>query len=175
LLSGYCQALFRGGFLLIGFCMCSSLRDDYSFKGRYVSTPSSMGNEDYKFSPFHMSWSMPLPYSSPFYQNQPVVNESRSTKQRVSGTMLTETLPITSSVSPQLSGIKRAHYSGHIPELPTKNDVSSQLDFWGVSPGCPLAGSTLTEDDFLDMVLGIFLSSSNKLFFILSILFLIVG
>ncbi|XP_017425900.1 uncharacterized protein LOC108334563 isoform X1 [Vigna angularis] len=131
--------------------LTSSLRGDFSFKGRYVSTPSSMGDEDYKFRPLHMSWSMPLAYPSLFYQNQPVINEFRSTKQRFSGTMLTETLPISSSASPQLSGIKRAHYSGHIPELQTKKDVSSQLDFWGVSTGCPLAGSTLTEDDFLDM------------------------
>ncbi|ESW30434.1 hypothetical protein PHAVU_002G152600 [Phaseolus vulgaris] len=131
--------------------LTSSSRDDFSFKGRYVNTPSSMGDEDCNFPPYPMSWSMPLPYSSMFYQNQPVVNEFRSTKQRFSGTMLTETLPINSCVSPQVSGIKRAHYSGHIPEIQTKKDVACQLDFWGVSPGCPLAGSTLTEDDFLDM------------------------
>jgi len=167
--------MFRGGFLLIGFCMCSSSRDDFSSKGRYVNIPSSMGDEEYNFPPFHMSWSMPLPSSSLFYQNQPVVNEFRSTKQRFSGTMLTETLPINSCASSQVSGVKRAHYSGHIPELQTKKDVPCQLDFWGLSPGYPLAGSTLTEDDFLDMVPGIYLSSSNQLFYIFSILFLIVG
>lgn len=85
-----------------------------------------------------------------FYQNQPEVNKFHSTNQRISGTMFTEILPTTSESS-QVSGIKRS------------KDVASQSDFWGLSSESPLA-STLTEDDFLDMVLGIYLSSSNQLF-----------
>lgn len=89
-----------------------------------------------------------------FYQNQPEVNKFHSTNQRISGTMFTEILPTTSESS-QVSGIKRS------------KDVASQSDFWGLSSESPLA-STLTEDDFLDMVLGIYLSSSNQLFCFLS-------
>ncbi|CAJ1928181.1 unnamed protein product [Sphenostylis stenocarpa] len=94
---------------------------------------------------------MPVPYSSLFFQNQPVLNEFHPTKQRFSGTTLTETLPIISSALPQVSGFKRAHYSGHLPELQTNKDVASHFDFCGVSSGFPLARSTLTEDDFLEM------------------------
>lgn len=148
------SAAFRGGLLCIGFCFCSLSRDEFSLKGLYANTPSSMGDEDCNFPPLHTSWSMPLPYSALFYQNQPEVNNYHSTNQRISGTMFTEILPTTSESS-QVSGIKRS------------KDVASQSDFWGLSSESPLA-STLTEDDFLDMVLGIYLSSSNQLFCFLS-------
>ncbi|RZC31140.1 YTH domain-containing protein 1-like isoform X1 [Glycine soja] len=119
-------------------CLPTSLsRDEFSLKGLYANTPSSMGDEDCNFPPLHTSWSMPLPYSALFYQNQPEVNNYHSTNQRISGTMFTEILPTTSESS-QVSGIKRS------------KDVASQSDFWGLSSESPLA-STLTEDDFLDM------------------------
>ncbi|KAL2987414.1 hypothetical protein AAZX31_11G027500 [Glycine max] len=117
--------------------LTSLSRDEFSLKGHYVSTPSSMGDEDCNFPPLHMLWPMPLPYSFLFYQNQPEVNKFHSTNQRISGTMFTEILPTTSESS-QVSGIKRS------------KDVASQSDFWGLSSESPLA-STLTEDDFLDM------------------------
>ncbi|TKY70884.1 30-kDa cleavage and polyadenylation specificity factor 30 [Spatholobus suberectus] len=130
--------------------LTSSSRDDFSSKGYYVNTPSSMGDEDCNFPPLHLSWSMPLPYSSLFYQNQPEVNKFHSTNQRFGGTMFTEILP-TPSESSQVSGNKCSHFSGHNPKLQMNKDVASQFDFWGLSSGSPLA-STLTEDDFLDMI-----------------------
>ncbi|RDY02714.1 30-kDa cleavage and polyadenylation specificity factor 30, partial [Mucuna pruriens] len=129
--------------------LTSSSRDDFSLKGHYANTPSSMGDEDCNFPPLHLSWSMPLPYSPMFYQNQPEVNKFHSTNQRFNETMFTEILPTTSESS-QVSGIKRSHFSGQIPKLQMDKDVASQFEFWGLSSGSPLA-STLTEDDFLDM------------------------
>ncbi|KAK7307821.1 hypothetical protein VNO77_41224 [Canavalia gladiata] len=129
--------------------LTSSSRDDCSLKEHCANTPSSMGDEHCNFHPLHLSWSMPLPYSSLFYQNQPEVNKFHSANQRFSGTMFTEILPIPSESS-HTSGIKRSHFSGHLPELQVSKDMASQFDFWGLSSGSPLA-STLTEDDFLDM------------------------
>ncbi|XP_020218107.1 YTH domain-containing protein 1 [Cajanus cajan] len=127
----------------------SSSRDEFSLKGYYANTPSSTGDEDCNFPPLHLSWSMPLPYSSAFYQNQPEVNKSHSVHQRFSGSMFTEILPTTSESS-QVSGVKRSHFSEHIPKRQMSKDEASQFDLWGLSSWSPLA-STLSEDDFLDM------------------------
>lgn len=146
------SAACRGVLLLIGLCMCSSSRNNFSLKGHSANTSSSMGDEDCNFPSVHMSWSMPVHYSSLFYQNQAEVNKFHSTNQRFSGTMVTEKSHFTSESS-QVAGIKRSHFSGNVPKLLVDKDVASQFDIWGLSSESPLA-STLTEDDFLDMVLG---------------------
>ncbi|XP_027362405.1 uncharacterized protein LOC113870013 isoform X2 [Abrus precatorius] len=130
--------------------LSSSSRDDFSLKEHYANTPGSMGDEDSNFPPLHLSWSMPLPYSSLFYQNQPEANRFHSTNQRFRGKMFTEILPLSSESSQVSSGIKRSHFSERIPKLQVIKDEASQFDFRALSSGSPLA-STLTEDDFLDM------------------------
>ena len=109
---------------------------------------------------------MPLPYSPLLYQNQVELNRFHSTNHRFSGTRFTEILPTTSESS-KVSETKRSHFSGHIPKLQVDRDVASQLDVWALSAESPLA-STLTEDDFLDMVRGNFLPICSQLFCCLS-------
>lgn len=135
--------------------MCSSSRYNFSLKG-HANTPSSMGYNDCNLPSLHLPWSMPLPYSSSFYQNQD------SSNQRFDETMYTGVLPITSESS-KVAGIKRSHFDGQISKPVVDKDVGSGFGAWDLSSKSPLA-SILTEDDFLNMVLGNYLSSSNKLF-----------
>lgn len=110
-----------------------------------------MGDQDCNFPSPQLSWSMPMAYSSIFSQNQAEGNKFHSTNQKFSGRMFTEIPPITFKSS-KVAGIKRSHFSGRTPTILMEKDVASQFDEWGLFSECPLA-SSLTDDDFLDMVL----------------------
>ncbi|KAJ1416066.1 YTH domain [Sesbania bispinosa] len=112
--------------------MISSSRDNISLKGQSVNTPSSMGDDDCDSPSLHLSWSMPLPYSSLFYQNQAEVNKFHSTNQRFSGTIMSTGISPITSESSKVAGIKRSHFSEHIPKLAVDKDVASQFDVWVV-------------------------------------------
>ncbi|XP_057449909.1 uncharacterized protein LOC130741124 isoform X2 [Lotus japonicus] len=122
--------------------LTGSSRYNFSSKG-HAKTPSSMGYNDCNLPSLHLPWSMPLPYSSSFYQNQD------SSNQRFDETMYTGVLPITSESS-KVAGIKRSHFDGQISKPVVDKDVGSGFCAWDLSSKSPLA-SILTEDDFLNM------------------------
>lgn len=144
------SATFLGGFLLIGFCICSSPLDGFALKGQSRNVESFMGNADHNFYPLSMPWTMPMAYPSSVCPNPAEANKSLPANQRFNVTTSNETFP-SSSGSSKVAGTKRPHFSANIPKLQVDKDAASQFDVWGFSSESPLA-STLTEDDFLDMV-----------------------
>lgn len=132
--------------------MCSSSRSNFSLRGHSANTPSSIGDEGCNFPLLHLSSSMPVANSSLFFQNQAEVNKFCSLNQRFSGTVFSEVSPL-SSESSKVAGSKRSHFDGHIPNVLMDKGVASRFDDQCLSSESPLV-STLTEDDFLDMVFG---------------------
>lgn len=122
----YCRYLY-----LIFTCF---LRYDQTIKRPCTDAPCSLGNEEYNMPPLHFSWpGAPIPYPSVLYQTE--ASRFHVTQQRDSGVL--EHLHVASGAS------KVGRMRPSITE--------SQAE-WGWSAESPLA-STLTEDDFLEMVL----------------------
>lgn len=150
------SATFLGGFLLTGFCICRSPLDSFALKGHSGNAESFMGNTDHNFYPLNTPWSMPMAFPSLLCPDQAEPNKSLPANQRFNVTTSSEIFP-SSFGSSKVAGNKRPHFSANIPKLQVDKDVASEFDVWGFSSESPLA-STLTEDDFLEMVKVIFAS-----------------
>ena len=129
-------------------CWNSFSRDDVPSKRPCIELPCSLGHEEYHMPPLHMSstWT-PMPYPPYFYQHQAEARQVHLA-QRSNGDA--ENLP-TSSPSSKLARMKHSRIIGNLANLQVDHDKSSRYDFWGLSAESPL-GSTITEDDFLEMV-----------------------
>lgn len=125
---------------------------------------SSLGEEEYHMPPLHMSMARtPMPYPSFLYQHQAGASNFHLA-QRCGGDA--ENLPFT-SLSPKFARMNHPQINGNLTNLQVDSDMSARYDFWGLSAESPLA-STITEDDFLEMVFVFSLSFS----FLLTLIFL---
>lgn len=107
--------------------------------------------------PWHMSWSQaPMLYSSLMYQHQAGASRYQLAHQRTGGTVLPEYF-LVNFVDSKVTRMKHFHLTGFLFNLQVDRDVSSQFDAWGLCGESPPA-SVLTEDEFLEMVLGSYLS-----------------
>ncbi|KAK2664715.1 hypothetical protein Ddye_003289 [Dipteronia dyeriana] len=133
-------------------------RDDVPSKRPCIELPCSLGHEEYHMPPLHMSstWT-PMPYPPYFYQHQAEARQVHLA-QRSNGD--TENLP-TCSPSSKLARMKHSHINGNLTNLKVDHDKSSRYDFWGLSAESPL-GSTITEDDFLEMSYEEYLEAHGK-------------
>ncbi len=126
--------------------------DDLHSKRPCVDSPCSLGDEEYNVPPVHMSWSRtPMLYPSLLYPHQPEANRFHLGHQSSTGVIFPKNPPITTGSS-KVEGMKRSRINGDLSNLQVDMDMSSRFDVWGLS------ASTLTEDDFLDMVLISYLS-----------------
>lgn len=97
---------------------------------------------------------MPCP---PFlYQQHAEVSKFHLAHQGSTGVTFPENLPLASGAS-KVARIKRSRMNGNLTNLQVQCDVPSRIDVWGLSAESPLA-STLTDDDFLEMVYSVYLS-----------------
>lgn len=90
-----------------------------------------------------------MPYPSFLYQHQAGSNKFHLDHRHAEDA---DNLPF-HSPSTKFSRIKHPCLKGNLSSLQVDHDLSSRYDLWGLSAESPLA-STLTEDDFLEMVLG---------------------
>ncbi|XP_052293133.1 uncharacterized protein LOC102622363 isoform X4 [Citrus sinensis] len=123
-------------------------RDDLPAKRPCIEPSCSLGDEEYHKPPLHVPLGKtPMPYPSFLYQHQGGPSNFHLA-QRCGGDA--ENLPFT-SMSSKFSRIYHSR-KGNLSNLQVDCDLSSRYDFWGLSADSPLA-STITEDDFLEMVL----------------------
>ena len=90
-------------------------------------------------------------YPSLLYPHQPEANRFHLGHQSSTGVIFPKNPPIATGSS-KVEGMKRSRINGDLSSLQVDMDMSSRFDVWGLS------ASTLTEDDFLDMVLISYLS-----------------
>lgn len=110
------------------------------------SSCSSWG-EDFNGLPAHVQQSStPMPFSSTLYQQQPEASRFNFHYQGLAGILPPENLSVTSSASKTA----KLKHPCDLPALLVDRETS-RYDVWGFSNDSPLA-STLTEDDFLEMV-----------------------
>ncbi|KAK3224741.1 hypothetical protein Dsin_004603 [Dipteronia sinensis] len=138
--------------------LSSFSRDDVPSKRPCIELPCSLGHEEDHMPPLHMSstWT-PMPYPPYFYQHQAETRQVRLA-QRSNGDA--ENLP-TSSPSSKLARMEHSRINGNFTNLQVDHDKSSRYDFWGLSAESPL-GSTITEDDFLEMSYEEYLEAHSK-------------
>lgn len=109
--------------------------------------PCSLGDEEYNVHSLHMPWAgASMPYPSFIYQHCAEASRFHLANQGTSGV----NLPLASSAS-NVSRMKHSQLNGSFANLQVQCDMHSRNDAWGLSAESPLA-STLTEDDFLEMV-----------------------
>lgn len=133
-------------------CCTSFYRDDIPSKRPCVDSPCSLGNEEYNVPPGHMPWSRtPMLYPSLLYPNQPEANRFHLGYQSSTGVMFPNNPPITTGSS-QVDGTKCSRINGDLSNLQVDVDMSSRYEVWGLSAESPFT-STLTDNDFLEMVL----------------------
>lgn len=94
----------------------------------------------------------PMPYHPFLYQHQ-------ADPSRFPHTLAPEYFPTTKGAS-KVASMKNSSIKKNLTNLQVNHDMSTQYDVWDLSAKSPL-GSTLTEDDFLEMVLV----TLSKLFF----------
>ncbi|KAL5815316.1 hypothetical protein ACOSQ4_025957 [Xanthoceras sorbifolium] len=122
-------------------------RDDLPSKRSCIELPCSLEDEEYHMPVLHMSLTRThTPYPPYLYQHQADARKVHLA-QRSNGDA--ENLP-TSSPSSKLARMKHSRIDGNLTNLHVDHDMSSRYDFWGLSAESPL-GSTITEDDFLEM------------------------
>lgn len=90
-----------------------------------------------------------MPYPSFIYQHQAGSNKFHLAHRSSADA---ENLSF-HSPSTKFSRIEHSHLKGNLSSLQVGHDLPSRYDLWGLSAESPLA-STLTEDDFLEMVVG---------------------
>lgn len=106
--------------------------------------------------PVHPSWSQsPMLYSSLLYQHQNEAIRYQLAHGRTNGTTFPENIAVNSAASKR-TRMKHSCKNGYLPNLQVDRDVSTRFDMWALTAESPLA-SGLTEDDFLEMVLGFLL------------------
>lgn len=100
----------------------------------------------------YMSWSRtPMLYPSLLYPHQADANRFHLANQSSTGAIFPKTLPTTTGAS-KVERTKHSRINGDLSNLQVDMDMSSRFDVWGLSAESPFA-SSLTEDDFLEMVL----------------------
>ncbi|KAJ4848284.1 hypothetical protein Tsubulata_017953 [Turnera subulata] len=125
-------------------------RDNLPSKGPYVESPCSLGDGSYN-GPFHTPWAgAPMPYPSFLYTQQANASRLYMAHQGSNGVTFPENLPY-SSGSPKVAKVKHSQMNEKVNNLQVRCDAPSRADVWGLSADSPLA-STLTDDDFLEMV-----------------------
>jgi hypothetical protein len=124
----------------------------------------------------YMSWSRsPMLYPSLLYPHQADANRFHLASQSSTGSIFPKNLPVTTGAS-KFERTKHSHIKGDLSNLQVDMDMSSRLDVWGLSAESPFT-STLTEDDFLEMVLespifdSLFLLRSLMSFFVCLLFF----
>ncbi|CAK9163110.1 unnamed protein product [Ilex paraguariensis] len=131
--------------------------DDHPLKRPCIERSFSLRDEDYIVPPAHMA----LATSAMFYpsllcQHQPQAGRFHFAHQRPSGINFPENLSITSG-TPKLTQSKHSPISRSVTNTQLEQDNYSRLDVWGLSADRSPRTSTLTEDDILEMVLGLYI------------------
>lgn len=132
---------------VLNFAMTRFFRYDLPSKGPCTEFPYPLGSEEYNVPQLQSSLARtPIPYPPYFYQHQ---HDSRKAylAQRSNGDA--ENLSTSSPSKPATT--RHSLFNGNLTSLQVDSDMSSRYDLWGVSAESPL-GSTITEDDFLEMV-----------------------
>ncbi|KAL4341013.1 hypothetical protein GQ457_08G027730 [Hibiscus cannabinus] len=133
-------------------------RDDLASKRPCLEPPYSLGDEDYNVSPLPMSWAgTPMPCNPFLYQHQADPSRFHLTHPH---TFATNYFPTTMRAA-KVASMKNSHSNRNLTNLQVNHDMSSQFDVWGLSAESPL-GSTLTEDDFLEMTYEEYLEAHGR-------------
>lgn len=137
-------------FLLVVLMWCwnSFFGDDLSAKGPSAEPPCSLGYEGYHMPELHMQFSGTTMSYPPFCPNSAGASNFRLSQGSAA---VAENFPV-ASLSSKPTKIKRSQIDGSLSNLQVDHDMSSRHDFCDLPAESPLV-STITEDDFLEMVL----------------------
>ncbi|OMO89693.1 hypothetical protein CCACVL1_07697 [Corchorus capsularis] len=134
-------------------------RDDLPSKRPCMEPPFSLGVDDYNVPLLSMSWaSTQMPYHPFFYQQQADSSRFHSKHLR---TLATDYHAATTGAS-KVASLKNSRTNRNLTNLRVNHDMSTQCDAWGLSAESPL-GSTLTEDDFLEMTYEEYLEAHGRI------------